>query len=74
MLFARERKYKNKYIENYVYPDPIDLIYDENNIFRCPDCNNIKFYVDKEFVHKCPKNKNEIKITFDIIKNKLNLK
>ena len=71
MLFAGERKYEKGH-KNYVYLAPNDLFYDKENIFRCPDCNNIKFYIDNEFWHKCPINNKEIKITFDIIKNKEN--
>ena len=53
------------------YADSIYFFYDDKNIFRCPDCNNIKFYIDKKFFyHKCPINNNEI--TFDINKNKEN--
>ena len=72
MLFARESKYYEGATNNYIYLEPNDIIYDEENIFRCPDCNNIKFYIDDEFIHKCPINNKETKITFDIIQNKEN--
>ena len=73
MLFAFEYSLDNKGTCTDTYIEPTDIYYDEENIFRCPDCNNIKFYIDNEFVHKCPINNKEIKITFDIIKNKKNI-
>ena len=52
MLFTKENHYYNYINKNYIYSAPIDLNYDEKNIFNYPHYNNIKFYVDKKFVHK----------------------
>ena len=49
------------------------LFYDNNNIIRCPNCNNIIFFIVNYYYHKCPnKEKESFEINKNIIKNQKN--
>ena len=75
MLFEKcvekENIYNNGTIENI--KDYHEFYYDEKKILKCPNCNNVIFYVKNEMIHKCPLKQNTIyKINEEMIKNKSN--
>ena len=61
MLFEkfdlRNIDYKNGYIENMKIYD--EFYYDKDNLLKCPDCNNLVFFVENGITHLC-QNKNTI--------------
>ena len=46
--------------------------YDKNKVFKCPKCNNLVFYVENKYVHKCPVDNKTYKLNADDIRNKSN--
>ena len=69
-----------KFIEeeiNYKYgsnqTNKIDEIYyDKNKVLKCPKCNNLIFYVENYYEHKCPVDNKTYKLYEYYIKNKNN--
>ena len=63
--------YENDHVENMKVHD--EFYYDKENVLRCPDCNNIVFYVENKSTHVCPnKENNTVKIDESMIKDKGN--
>ena len=44
------------------------FFYDDKNILKCPNCNNLIFYVENKIIHKCPFNNEIYEINEDVIK------
>ena len=50
-----------------------EFYYDKDNLLRCPNCNNVVFYVENEITHVCPnKESKSFEINESVIKNKSN--
>ena len=48
------------------------IYYDKNKVLKCPKCNNLIFYVEIEYVHKCPIDNKTYELYEDDIRNKSN--
>ena len=71
------QKYEEKNVENgngtYENIKVInEIYYDEKNVLKCPNCNNMIFYIENKMSHKCPFNQNYFVIDEKDIKNKSN--
>ena len=40
-------------VENMKISDN-EIYYDKNNVIKCPKCNNLIFYIENYYIHKCP--------------------
>ena len=75
MLFEKFKDinidYENGYIENMKVYD--DFYYDKDNLLRCPNCNNLLFFVKNKITHVCPNKDNKtFEIDESLIRNKSN--
>ena len=55
--------------QNY---DSREIYYDKNNVLKCPNCNNLIFYVEDILIHECPIKNKTYEIYEDKIKSKSN--
>ena len=48
------------------------IYYDKNKVLKCPKCNNLIFYVENKYVHKCPVDNKTYKLNYYDIENNSN--
>ena len=69
-IMLKEFNYQNGHIDTKKVYD--NFYYDKDNLIRCPDCNNLIFYIENYTNHNCPIKDNYIEINESIIKDKSN--
>ena len=62
--------YKNGVVEKMNVYD--NFYYDSKNVLKCPKCNNLIFYVENKFAHKCSSDNDEIIFDLGVIKSNSN--
>ena len=74
MLYQQfdEKEINYKYGSNQTIKKLDQIYYDKNKVLKCPKCNNLVFYVENEYVHKCPVDNQTHEFYADDFKNNSN--
>ena len=74
MLYQQfdEEEIGYKYGSNQTIKKLDQIYYDKNKVLKCPKCNNLVFYVENKYVHKCPVDNKTYELNADDFKNKSN--
>ena len=74
MLYQQfdEREINYKYGSNQTIKELDQIYYDKNKVLKCPKCNNLIFYVENKYVHKCPVDNKTYELNADDFKNNSN--
>ncbi len=74
MLYHRFEEFQNKYLygADQTIKELDQIYYEKNKVLRCSKCNNLIFYVENEYVHKCPVDNKTYKLNADDFRNKSN--